>query len=227
MSSGKKSFVCSICHCKHQSARGQQCTQIKQNLPIFTTFLRCHDGSDQTSFARNTDETLESAFAIRRMMAFMHSNTEAFKAWSIANPTAEIGLESSVVPVRPQPQQVAAPTTAPVINIPALNTTFLPEPLSSPERLGLLGNVEFTHSPPPSPIAPKKKTSTQAPVDAAAAGLISFASLAASSASSSNPSSGEKGPAPPCLSYGYLSKAPKITSLNLPPPPPLKKDGDA
>lgn len=94
---GKKSFTCSICQCKHQSARGQHCKMLKGALPIFTSYVRRFDPSRETSFARNTDESLESVFAIRRIMAFMHSNTDAYRAWSEQNPIAEVGLESSVV----------------------------------------------------------------------------------------------------------------------------------
>jgi hypothetical protein len=196
MSTGKKSFVCSICHCKHQMARGQQCKQLKHNLPIFTTFVRAHDASNQTSFARNVDESLESVFAIRRLMAFMHSNVEEYRAWSLANPTLEIGAESSVIAAdfaRTEPARSNVTTTSESRGAAAAcgagsGGTFLPEPA---ER-GSLGHVCF--------------------------GPAAFAAPTASAAATSAPSDsvvGEKGPAPPCLSYEFLSKAPKITSLVL------------
>lgn len=191
MSTGKKSFVCSICHCKHQSARGQQCKQLKHNLPIFTSFVRAHDVSHDTSFAHCTDESLESVFAIRRIMAFMHSNAEVYRAWSLENPTLEIGLESSVIasdfgrtePTRPLASPVPSVQPA-MFNVPLTNS-FLPEP---EQQRGSLGGVQF-EVPQPHPVA--------------------------AVATSASISSSEKGPAPPCLSYEFLSKAPKITVLTL------------
>jgi hypothetical protein len=186
MSAGKKSFVCSICHCKHQMARGQQCKQLKHNLPIFTTFVRAHDASNQTSFVKNTDESLESVLAIRRLMAFMHSNVEQYRTWSLENPTLEIGAESSVIVDdfgRTEPTRTVAtsPPSPPTVGAAAGGGgggTFLPEP----DERGSLGHVRFE----------------PAVVVAAAPHVV-----------------GEKGPAPPCLSYEFLSKAPKITSLVL------------
>jgi hypothetical protein len=163
-------------------ARGQQCKQLKHNLPIFTTFVRAHDASNQTSFVKNTDESLESVLAIRRVMAFMHSNVEEYRTWSLANPTLEIGAESSVIATdfaRTEPaaaQEAAAAASAGGDGGAGGGGTFLPEPA---ER-----------------------------------GSVSVAPLVAAPAAPSVVV-GEKGPAPPCLSYEFLSKAPKITSLVL------------
>ncbi len=177
MSAGKKSFVCSICHCKHQMARGQQCKHLKHNLPIFTTFVRAHDASNDTSFVKNTDESLESVLAIRRVMAFMHSHTEEYRAWSLENPTSEIGPESSVIATD---FARAEPARRPV-EASACAGSFLPEPVC-----GSLGDFE----------APPAASVVGTAIGVAGGG-------------------GEKGPAPPCLSYEFLSKAPKITSLVL------------
>jgi hypothetical protein len=184
MSAGKKSFVCSICHCKHQMARGQQCKQLKHNLPIFTTFVRAHDASGETSFARNTDESLESVLAIRRLMAFMHSHTEEYRSWSLENPTSEIGPESSVIVATAgfaRAEPMCRPATEGSSSSTATAGSFLPEPVR-----GSLG--EFEVSP-------------------------SIAEPAAATAGTGG--GGEKGPAPPCLSFEFLSKAPKISTLVL------------
>jgi hypothetical protein len=159
-------------------ARGQQCKHLKHNLPIFTTFVRTHDASNQTSFARNVDESLESVLAIRRMMAFMHSNVEKYRTWSLENPMSEIGPESSVIVTDFAKME---PTRRPVVDghetgAAGGGSSFLPEPVR-----GSLGEFE---APLAAPVAPVT-------------------------------GGGDKGPAPPCLSYEFLSKAPKITSLVL------------
>lgn len=169
-SSGKKSYTCSICQCKHQSARGQHCKQLKNTLPIFTTYVKKLDRSRETSFARNTDESLATVFAIRRIMAFMHSNVEAFQAWSEANPALEIGLESSAVANATAPPSAAAAS--------AVEASGNEEELSPEAILMSLASA------PPVVLPPSAASS-------------------------------EKGPAPPCLSYEFLAKAPKITSLVL------------
>lgn len=172
---GKKSFTCSICQCKHQSARGQQCKMFKGTLPIFTSYVRKFDASRETSFARNTDESLESVFAIRRIMAFMHSNTDAFRTWSEQNPIAEVALESSVVS-----SSVSAPH------------------VEEPEEEN---PAQFLFS---RPVPPPTTASAQQ------AGKEPHATMM-----TTNHSSTDKGPAPPTLSYEFLSRAPKITALVL------------
>lgn len=171
---GKKSFTCSICQCKHQSARGQQCKMFKGTLPIFTSYVRKFDASRETSFARNTDESLESVFAIRRIMAFMHSNTDAFRTWSEQNPIAEVALESSVV----SSSSVSAP--------------HVEEPEEENPAQFL-----FSRPVPPPSTAPAQQAGKEPAVMMA------------------NHSSTDKGPAPPTLSYEFLSRAPKITALVL------------
>lgn len=104
-------------------------------------------------------------------MAFMHSNVEEYRAWSIENPTLEIVSESSVIATdfarTAEPARtILTPTVV------ESGSTFLPEPT---ER----GLSHFEASLP----------------------VVSVV--------------GEKGPAPPCLSYEFLSKTPKITSLVL------------
>ena len=181
-SSGKKSYTCSICQCKHQSARGQHCKQLKNTLPIFTTYVKKIDRSRETSFARNTDESLATVFAIRRIMGFMHSNVEAFQAWSEANPTLEIGLESSAVS-----NATNASTSA---TAQADEKEDEDEETLSPEAI-LMQLASGKSAPRMQSHPPTTTTTTTA---------------AASS---------DKGPAPPCLSYEFLAKAPKINSLVL------------
>jgi hypothetical protein len=173
MSSGKKSFVCSVCHCKHQSARGQHCKQIKHSLPIFTTYVREFDASRETSFARNVDETLDSVFAIRRIMAFMHSHTDVFSAWSRENPSVELGLESTVISNEFRRAAPLCPPPAP----PRATDSFLPEP-------------DEVATPPA--VLPKQ------------------------CASMSPHALGEKGPAPPTLTYEFLSRSPKLSKIAIP-----------
>lgn len=167
---GKKSFTCSICHCKHQSARGQQCKQLKNTLPIFTSYVRNFDVSRETSFARNTDSTLSTVFAIRRIMAFMHSNKEAYQTWSEENPTAEVGLESSVIQGIHNDEEEESGT------IPM-------EAENDPVQFLRLRSAP----------TPPESITTQ-PVKQVAS---------------------DKGPAPPCLSYEFLSRAPRITAMVL------------
>ncbi len=110
-------------------------------------------------------------------MAFVHSNVDVYRAWSLENPTLEIGPESSVIAsdfVRTEPAR-----TADQVFVSAgqqANMFLLPEPV------------------------------TPQPVEAAAAAMAVAVATGGG---------GEKGPAPPCLSYEFLSKAPKITSLVL------------
>jgi hypothetical protein len=146
----------------------------KGTLPIFTSYVRKFDTSGDTSFARNTDDALDSVFAIRRIMAFMHSNTDAFRTWSEQNPTAEIGLESSVV-------QSAADVE---------EETSTTEDFEDP--------AQFIRNAKP-----------------AAAAATTTTTVSATSAAIARPSPAEKGPAPPMLSYEFLSRAPKITALVL------------
>lgn len=183
-SSGKKSYTCSICQCKHQSARGQHCKQLKNTLPIFTTYVQKIDRSRETSFARNTDESLATVFAIRRIMGFMHSNVEAFQAWSEANPTLEIGLESSAVS---NAKNVAAGAiTSATLQADERGDEDDEEALS-PEAIlmQLASGKSVTRVPQPQPQPQQQQSSS------------------------------DKGPAPPCLSYEFLAKAPKINSLVL------------
>ena len=164
---GKKSFTCSICQCKHQSARGQQCKQLKNTLPIFTSYVSNFDVSRETSFARNTDSTLSTVFAIRRIMAFMHSNKEAYQTWSEENPTAEVGLESSVIQGICNEEEEADAVESENDPVQFLRLRSAPTP---PESI------------------------TTRPVKQVAS---------------------DKGPAPPCLSYEFLSRAPRITAMVL------------
>jgi len=169
---GKKSFTCSICQCKHQSARGQQCKQLKSTLPIFTSYVRKFDTSKETSFSRNTDESLGTVFAIRRIMAFMHSNTDAFQAWCEENPIAEVGLESSVVSASNDADEE-----------------------QDEEANGFEDPAQFIRN-------------VARPVVVASAPPILTTTTATTAGT-------DKGPAPPTLSYTFLTRAPKITALVL------------
>lgn len=177
-SSGKKSYTCSICQCKHQSARGQHCKQLKNTLPIFTTYVKKLDRSRETSFARNTDESLATVFAIRRIMGFMHSNVEAFQTWSEANPTLEIGLESSVV----------------------VNGAAVPA--------AHVDDDEDEEDVPPEVILMQLASGRNN-------GPVHLGAGAGDPPPTTTTTSSDKGPAPPCLSYEFLSKASKINSLVL------------
>lgn len=89
---------CCICGSKHQLARNSdRCKSIKGNLPIFTEFVKKHDGSRETSFAqlkKDERKTSGAPHAIRRIMAFVHARKDDFHKWSLENPRMEVRTDT-------------------------------------------------------------------------------------------------------------------------------------